>query len=121
MAGRKNGKMKKPKMMRGGGSPMQPLQPLAPPQRPRPVRPKKPVAGKRDPMGRKMLAVGGAGKAKKGLKGGGDPLKPKAMKGGGPLKPKAKKGGGMLKGKAGKRASGPKVVSFQDYIKKMFG
>jgi hypothetical protein len=31
------------------------------------------------------------------------------------------KSGGMLKGKAGKRASGPKVVSFQDYIKKMFG
>ena len=114
MAGRNNGKMKKPKMMRERG----PMQPLSPPKkrRPIPVRPKKPKAGMQDPMGRKMLAVGGAGKAKKGLKGGGDPLKPGANK-----KPNGMKSGGVLKGKAGKRASGPQVVSFQDYIKKMFG
>ena len=132
MAGRNNGKMKKPKMMMEGG----PMQPLSPPKkrRPIPVRPKKPKAGMQDPMGRKMLAVGGAGKAKKGLKGGGDPLKPGAnkkpngMMGGGSSnkpgankKPNGMKSGGVLKGKAGKRASGPQVVSFQDYIKKMFG
>ena len=129
MAGRNNGKMKKPKMMREGG----PMQPLSPPKkrRPIPVRPKKPKAGMQDPMGRKMLAVGGAGKARKGFSGGGvskpAAKKPNGMMGGGSSKPKAKKpmpgmkSGGVLKGKAGKRASGPQVVSFQDYIKKMFG
>jgi hypothetical protein len=111
MAGRNNGKMKKPKMMMEGG----PMQPLSPPKKRKPFRPKKPKAGMQDPMGRKMLAAGGSGKARKGFSGGGVP-KPGAKK-----KPNGMKSGGMLKGKAGKRASGPKVVSFQDYIKKMFG
>ena len=106
MAGRNNGKMKKPKMMMEGG----PLQPLAPPRRKKPiVKPKRPKGGMKDPMGRKMLAVGGAGKAKKGFMAGAN------------KKPNGMKKGGVLKGKAGKRASGPQVVSFQDYIKKMFG
>ena len=131
MAGRNNGKMKKPKMMMEGG----PLQPLAPPRRKKPiVKPKRPKGGMKDPMGRKMLAAGGAGKVRKGLKGGGDPLKPGAnkkpngMMGGGSSnkpgankKPNGMKKGGVLKGKAGKKVSGPQVVSFQDYIKKMFG
>ena len=93
MAGRNNGKMKKPKMMREGG----PMQPLSPPKkrRPIPVRPKKPKAGMQDPMGRKMLAAGGSGKARKGFSGGGvskpAAKKPNGMMGGGSSKPKAKK------------------------------
>ena len=128
MAGRNNGKMKKPKMMMEGG----PLQPLSPPRRKKPIaKPKRPKGGMKDPMGRKMLAAGGSGKARKGFSGGGvskpAAKKPNGMMGGGSSKPKAKKpmpgmkSGGVLKGKAGKRASGPQVVSFQDYIKKMFG
>ena len=128
MAGRNNGKMKKPKMMREGG----PMQPLSPPRRKKPVvKPKRPKGGMKDPMGRKMLAAGGSGKARKGFSGGGvskpAAKKPNGMMGGGSSKPKAKKpmpgmkSGGVLKGKAGKKASGPQVVSFQDYIKKMFG
>ena len=130
MAGRNNGKMKKPKMMREGG----PMQPLSPPRRKKPVvKPKRPKGGMKDPQGRKMLAAGGSGKARKGFSGGGVPKpgankKPNGMMGGGSSnkpgankKPNGMKSGGVLKGKAGKRASGPQVVSFQDYIKKMFG
>ena len=112
MAGRNNGKMKKPKKMMEGG----PLQPLSPPRRKKPIaKPKRPKGGMKDPQGRKMLAAGGSGKARKGVSGGGGP-KPGANK-----KPNGMKSGGVLKGKAGKKASGPQVVSFQDYIKKMFG
>ena len=130
MAGRNNGKMIKPKMMREGG----PMQPLSPPRRKKPIaKPKRPKGGMKDPMGRKMLAAGGSGNARKGFSGGGVPKpgakkKPNGMMGGGSSnkpgankKPNGMKKGGVLKGKAGKRASGPQVVSFQDYIKKMFG
>lgn len=131
MAGRNNGKMKKPKMMMEGG----PMQPLSPPKKrkPIPVKPKKPKGGMQDPMGRKMLGAGGSSGKRKGMMGGGVPKpgakkKPNGMMGGGSSnkpgankKPNGMKKGGVLKGKAGKRASGPQVVSFQDYIKKMFG